>query len=243
MCNPASFVVTKNKVYWSKKSDSHLEIIAEFGLNESGLRGVNVVPVEITPPKGNLSLPLSKWVFAIDYQGVMRDLPEWWDGDKYERMARTELKAWKKAKLSGIRLREAFNPVNPLLIKADTSIDKLALLKDWSSVESSVWSSVWSSVLWSVLSSVESSVESSVWWSVLSSVEPSVWSSVRGYIGSLFTGITTWKYTDKKDPWQSIRALWLAGYVPSFDGTTWRLHAGKKAKVVFEITAKELRSK
>jgi hypothetical protein len=35
--------------------------------------------------------------------------------------------------------------------------------------------------------------------------------------------------------------LWEMGLVPSFDGTTWRLHTGKKAKVVFEINADELR--
>ena len=34
--------------------------------------------------------------------------------------------------------------------------------------------------------------------------------------------------------------LWKQGLVPSFDGTTWRLHSGKKAKIIFEITKKEL---
>jgi len=38
-----------------------------------------------------------------------------------------------------------------------------------------------------------------------------------------------------------VRKLWLGGFVPSFDGKTWRLHAGLKAKVVFEISAEELR--
>ena len=29
--------------------------------------------------------------------------------------------------------------------------------------------------------------------------------------------------------------LWYGGYVPSYDGTTWRLHAGPKAKIVHEL--------
>jgi len=32
------------------------------------------------------------------------------------------------------------------------------------------------------------------------------------------------------------------GFVPSFDGTTWRLHAGKDAKIVFEISKEKLES-
>ena len=28
--------------------------------------------------------------------------------------------------------------------------------------------------------------------------------------------------------------------MPSFDGTTWRLHTGEKAKIVFEITKEKL---
>jgi hypothetical protein len=37
--------------------------------------------------------------------------------------------------------------------------------------------------------------------------------------------------------------LWEQGLVPSFDGTTWRLHSGKNADIVFEISAKELKAK
>jgi predicted metalloprotease with PDZ domain len=34
---------------------------------------------------------------------------------------------------------------------------------------------------------------------------------------------------------------WLDGYVPSYDGKVWRLHAGRKAKVVFEISKDDLK--
>ena len=34
---------------------------------------------------------------------------------------------------------------------------------------------------------------------------------------------------------QSGIDLWEAGLVPSFDGKAWRLHAGKNAKIVYEM--------
>ena len=279
MCNPASFVATKDRVYWSKKTDSHHEIISEHGLCESGIRGVNVVPLEITPEGGNLSLPLKDWKFAIDFAGFPRDLPEWWDLGKYEAMTRAELKGWAKVKLKGWKVKEAFNPVNPLKQKRDKSLDKVALLKNWDSVQNSVqnsvrnsvhdsvhdsvqnsvWVSVQNSVWDSVRVSVRVSLQNSVWVSVQDSVRvslrvslrdsvrDSVWASVGdsvwAYIGSLFHNITNWKYCskDKKRPWHSLRKLWLGGYVPSFDGKIWRLHAGLKAEIVFEISAEELR--
>ena len=36
--------------------------------------------------------------------------------------------------------------------------------------------------------------------------------------------------------------LWNRGLVPSFDGKIWRLHAGKKAKIVFEISKENLKN-
>ena len=70
------------------------------------------------------------------------------------------------------------------------------------------------------------------WASVGASVGDSVWS----YIGGLFPGIKAWKYAGKlgPNPWKPLLALWYAGYVPSFDGKTWRLHAGPKAEIVLE---------
>ena len=231
MCKPASFVATKDRVYWSEKTDSHHEIISEHELCENGIRGVNVVPLEITPENGNLSLPLKKWKFAIDFAGFARDLPEWWNAEKYEAMARAELKNWAAIKLKGWKVKEAFNPINPLMQKQDKTLDLKALLLDYASVHDSV------------RASVRASVRDSVHASVYASVHASVYDSVHAYIGSLFHNITKWKYCpdNMKHPWKSLRKLWLGGFVPSFDGKTWRLHAGLKAKVVFEISAEELR--
>jgi hypothetical protein len=59
------------------------------------------------------------------------------------------------------------------------------------------------------------------------------------YISSLFPNITKWKYIDHPEnvnPFQSAIDLWRAGYVPSFDGKRWRLHTGKNAKVIYELS-------
>ena len=209
MCKPASMIETADKMYWSEKTDSHSEIITEFGLCESGVRGVNVVPIEVCPPKGNLSLPLSKWVYSVDYAEMSRELPEWYDEERSKDRAKAALKEWAQFRLKGWEVKEAFNPVNPLKVKRDKTLDLPKLVAEWASV----WDSVWASV------------RASVW----------------GYIGSLFTNIKDWKYLPGvKNPWSALRKLWLGGYVPSFDGTTWRLHAGLKAEIVFEIKASEL---
>ena len=107
MCNPASMIMTKgHRTHWSEKTDSHHEIIMEFGLRETDARGaINIVPVEIVPPNGDMTKPLSKWKFTVDYAGFTRDLPEWFDAEKAEASTRAALKAWAKAKLirSGTR--------------------------------------------------------------------------------------------------------------------------------------------
>ena len=107
MCNPASMIMTKgHRVHWSEKTDSHREIITEFGLRETDARGaINIVPIEIIPPNGDMTKPLNKWQFTIDYAGYTRDLPEWFDAKKAEASTRCALKAWAKAKLvrSGTR--------------------------------------------------------------------------------------------------------------------------------------------
>ncbi len=107
----------------------------------------------------------------------------------------------------------------------------------WASVGDSVWASVWASVgdsVWaSVGDSVWASVGDSVWASVRDSVRDSVWAS----IGSLFPNIKRWEDIEHKHlgyPFQSAVDLWRRGFVPSYDGQTWRLHSGKTAEVVYE---------
>jgi len=108
---------------------------------------------------------------------------------------------------------------------------EIALLKQWDSVRASVGvsvgDSVWDSVRASVGDSVWDSVRDSVWDSVWASVWDSVWDSVWAYFSSFFDIPEMQKY-------KCLTDLWESGFVPSFDGTTYRLHVGTDAKIVYE---------
>jgi len=112
----------------------------------------------------------------------------------------------------------------------------------WGSVGASVGNSIWDSVGGSVWDSVGNSVRNSIWYSV----RASVWDSIGAYTSS-FTDLkrNQWQYTENikttdKNPFNPCIKLWEKGLVPSFDGKIWRLHSGKNADIVFEITKKEL---
>ena len=151
----------------------------------------------------------------------------------------------------GYRVCEACYPVHPFEVNPMPLEDAKKLLEEWKKVRDSVWDSVWDSVLASVWDSVRDSVWDSVWDSVRDSVRDSVWASVwdsvrdsvwdsvwdlvGAYISSLFTNIEQWKYVKHEagvNPFQSGINLWKGGYVPSFDGKTWRLHT--KNGIVWE---------
>jgi hypothetical protein len=106
----------------------------------------------------------------------------------------------------------------------------------WFSVRDSVGASVWASVG----DSVRASVWASVWAGVGDSVGDSVWASVGDSVG-VSVGASVWVYVGSFFDLQytvdisSAVTLWEQGFVPSFDGTTWRLHAGKDARVVYEM--------
>jgi len=106
------------------------------------------------------------------------------------------------------------------------------------SVWTSVGTSVWGSVGDSVVDSVWESVGASVWGSVWTSIGDSVGDSVGAYISSVFPNIKKWKYVDHHEdgvnPFWPCIDLWKRGFVPSFDGKTWRLHQGKDAKIIYE---------
>jgi phage gp45-like len=99
MCRPASFVVTKKAVYWSKKSDSHEEIIREYNLealDKDPIRGSNLVRVEIIPPnETDFETPLDKWRFHTDQLVT----PDWYVAESAEKECRVALEQWAKAKV------------------------------------------------------------------------------------------------------------------------------------------------
>jgi len=109
---------------------------------------------------------------------------------------------------------------NPLTGRAKKVTEKeIALLDQWIKVRDSVRISVWDSI--------RDSIRDSVGDSVVDSVYDSVWA----YISSFF------KIQYEHDFSSAIK-LWNAGFVPSFDEKTWRLHSGEKAEVVYERSNK-----
>ncbi len=173
-------------------------------------------------------------------------------------------------KLFGWKYSEALKPIHPLKGKPKKHIAKqhIQSLKEWASagpsvrasvgasvgdsvgasvgpsagasVRASIWASVGDSVGASVGPSAGASVGASIW----ASVGDSVGASVGAYIGSLFPEIKNWKYIKHNAgeyPYRGVVELWKQGLIPSFDGRLWRLHSGKDATIVFEISKDELR--
>ena len=189
-------------------ADSHSHICSHFNLNEDVCNKYEYNP-------------LTK-MFTVDQINSNRD-----DSEAAEKWAN----------------RQDFKEiVEPLIIKPivkpfelpkveQVTDEQIGWLKEWASVRdsagSSVWASVWALVGASVLDSVRNSVRASVRASVWASVRDSVWASVGAYFSSFFD-------IDYKFDFSSAVKLWEAGLVPSLDGTTWRLHSGKQADVVYE---------
>jgi hypothetical protein len=267
MCKAFSCIVDrKGKVYWKLGIDSHDELIKKFKLDEPIEIKMNKelkeklewCKVEVTPTNNNYLKPDS-WSLSVDETVT----PQWFtdNQDSYKRGCFKAKDEWFK-QLSGklkkiLNYEEVENPVHPFKIKAGKVDNKIKqLLKTWASIWDSVGDSIWDSIrasigdsIWdSVGASVRDSVWDSVGDSVWDSVGDSVWDSVGAYIGSLFKlKRSKWKYMKKIKtkgyPFESCVKLWKLGFVASFDGYIWRLHSGPKAKIVFEITKKELMNK
>jgi hypothetical protein len=234
MCNAFSCLVTKDKVYWKVGVDSHDALEKEFNLNPPKTDKYReddteiFARVEIVPNNGEkypYLYPELDWKFKLD-----EDIKPIWFTNKQEKMALEAHKQWKDI-IYQFNYKETRNPFNPLNVrKHKPTKSDLLLLKEWDSVGDSVRDSVWDSV-WD-------SVGVSVWASVGASVGDSVGVSV----GSLFPNIKVWKYCKQSDkyPYQPCVDLWQHGLIPSFDGKVWRLHSGKNADIVFEISKEEL---
>gem|GEM_PF-6116127 len=94
MCEPASFIVGKHNVWWSKHTDSHTAIREEHKIKENTDQfRIGTVGVEITPPDGDFNAPPKEWTFRVD-QDL---LPDWWDVKSAEARVRAILPDWIKA--------------------------------------------------------------------------------------------------------------------------------------------------
>ncbi len=249
MCNFFSFVTDEfgKKYYytWEERklilpdnegrADSHSGICKKFGLNEDKINKYEFNPLtgkfyvdQINSPADDRA-KAEAWVRKLDFKKI-------------------------------VPLLAVKTIVNPLLLngmeeaKEETPIYHL---KKWDSVRASVWDSVGASVGASVRASVGASVRARVWDSVGASVGASVRASVRASVGasvgasvwdsvkasvraSVWDSVwaSVWAYTSSfihtkyKYDFSSVIKLWEAGFVPSFDGTVWRLHSGKDANIV-----------
>jgi hypothetical protein len=262
MCNAFSCIITKDKkVFWTLNIDKHDELIVKYKLKDttSDRETLQFARVEIAP-KNNDYLKPNKWVFKIDEHVI----PEWFS-PAHRQECMKQFRIYKKQLYQIVVKKKSVHPFKDIQFKDKITLEHKLLLQEWDSVWDSVRGSVWDSVRDSVRGSVGGSVKGSIGGSVRGSVRGSVWNSIRdsvrdsvrgsvwdsvkgsigGYIGSFFRlKRKQWKHTEKiktkNYPYQSVVDLWMMGLIPSFDGTTWRLHAGKKAKIVFEITKDEL---
>jgi hypothetical protein len=261
MCKSFSCVVGRGKkAYWKRGLDSHEDIIKEFKLDDKKMLP-DIVRVEIAPKNGNYLKP-DEWVFKVDE----RETPEWFR-QSHENSAQGAFRKWKQEVYAIMNVKKILalkNPFKDINPPRRITNKHIKLLKEWGSVSDSVrgsvvgsvrdsvGDSVVGSVVGSVWGSVGDSVVSSVWDSVVGSVVGSVWGSVRdsvwGSVGDCFNiPRSEWRNTEKIKtrgyPFKSVVKLWNMGLVPSFDGTNWRLHGGKDAKVLFQITKAELMRK
>jgi len=260
MCKAFSCIATRRKVYWKLGLDSHNDIKDHFKLIDDA----NFCPVEITPKNNNYIEP-DEWVFKFD-----DSCPDWWKQSHDEMCWSAKDKWYKEliGKVYKARIKNIIHPFKLPEVKQVTKTD-INNLKKWDSIMASlgdsirayvgdsirvsigdsVGVSVGDSIRDSVGDSVGVSVGDSIRASVRVSIRASLWDSVfvtvRAYMGYMFKlQRSEWKFTDKIKckgyPFMPLVKLWKRGLVPSFDGTTWRLHSGSKAKIIFEISKEEL---
>lgn len=250
MCNAFSCLIHKNKtVTWKFGVDSHEDLIRIANYVDDKY-DPDFARVEISPTDGDYLNPDSKYVFKLD-EGRQ---PSWWSVS-YENKCWDEQEKW-LSKLNKILIRKKI--VHPFKISPPEITDEhIKLLKEWYSVGGLACCSVADSVFYSVGESVSDSVGDLIFESVGESIVNavgesvrgsgclSIWSAIKAYYGSFFSlPRESWKYTSdiKTDeyPFISLVKLWELGLVPSFFDKVCRLHGGKDAKVLFEITKEEL---
>ena len=214
MCKAFSCIVMKSgDVKWKFGVDSHDEILKQYGIRDQNVEPdeLEFARVEVTPDNGDYLFP-DRWTLRVDE----RIKPKWFTAS-YELFVMDEHKGW-TAELDRVLIRKKI--INPLSLECKSvTEDDVALLRVWASVRDSI----------------RDSVGDSIW----DSIWDSVWDSVWGYIGSFFSlpkekWLNCQNVPFEKHPFESVVELLERGLVPSFDGTTWRLHGGKNATALWE---------
>ena len=210
------------------KPDSHASIAKYHNLDEDKLNKYEYDPINkiFTVDQINNQdddrIPAEVWVRSLNFKNIIEPLI----------------------------INDIVNPLKDLPMVKKPTNDDIKALKNWietknlidsvwdsvgylvgDSIGSSVWNSVRDSVFDLVWYSVRSSVSASVYDSIRYSVATSVYDSIYAYIGSFFDIVYSIDLS-------SSNYLWNRGIVPSFDGTTWRLHSGPNAKVIYTLKPK-----
>jgi len=142
MCKPASFVLTKDKVFWSKKTDSHDEIIREFGLHEGNAVQIYTLKVEISPADGDIFSDPATWPYKLDQDM----LPAWHNPVRDKKRAEAALRDWVAARVFIGKAGLVFNSDEVVFLKNSSA-------ELWGSSSAELWGS--SSVeLWDSSSAV-----------------------------------------------------------------------------------------
>jgi len=228
------------KEHLDEGNDSHLLICEYYGLNEDICNEYEYNPLTRVFAADQINSPVDDrlqaeyWANRLDFKHVVEPL----------------------------NIKPVINPFELHKVDGITK-EQVALLKQWASVWSSVidsddisvWASVWSSVVDSVEASVGDSVRDfvrdfvwdsvrdtmriSAWASAKPSVWAFVWDSVRDFIWAYISSFVSATY---EYDFTSAVKLWEQGIVASHDMNMWRLHSGKNADVIFEITDDELQN-
>ena len=148
----------------------------------------------------------------------------------------------------GFKYSESLFPINPFEIDPPPITEEIiAKLRQWiqvhnttlcyaagkkySAVDLSVWESLGESIHNLVLDALHNVGVNIDFY--VTEVDNSVTDIIEAYVK---VGLLLYKY--KLCSIECGTDLWYQGLIPSYDGTTWRLHGGPKAEVLFEMEEK-----
>ena len=148
-------------------------------------------------------------------------------------------------------------PLDPRSIECgEVNNQVIELLKKWDSVFHIINNSVYPSIYRSIYNPIYKVAQESFYYSLYyhigifdKTIDRTIYDYATecacAYLGSLFFNIEKWIRIEHKKgeyPFQCGVELLKLGFIPIFDGSTWRLHAGKDMKIVYEISREKLKN-
>ena len=100
MCKFKSGIILKNKIELAPQgNESHSDLLDLLGIDDTRFNASKVfVRAELTPPDGDIAVPIEKWNYNVD-QDIT---PDWYDEDptRYENEFRVAVDTWIKENLN-----------------------------------------------------------------------------------------------------------------------------------------------